>query len=91
MHTHTHTWCIAAAVDASEVVNNVHIAAPVFVLCCVCCRSNIVVKATRKGLPVTEVCPGDNYTLSVSFSGDQRGALLTVSGGTLKGSNVPGW
>jgi hypothetical protein len=55
-------------------------------------HSNIVVAARQQeGPPLKEVCPGESYALSVSFGGEERAALVTVSGGTLKEANVAGW
>jgi hypothetical protein len=54
-------------------------------------RRDITVVATHKGTAVKDVCPGGTYTLVGTFGGDKRGALMTVSGGTLKEANVAGW
>lgn len=58
-------------------------------LCC-CCR-DITVKASQHGQFLKEVCPGETYTLTVSFGEQERAALVTVSGGTLQEANVAGW
>jgi hypothetical protein len=52
---------------------------------------SISIVASRKGTFVKDVCPGATYKLSASFGGDERAALMTVSGGTLQEANVAGW
>jgi hypothetical protein len=54
-------------------------------------RRDITVRATLNGQAYKEVCPGETYSLAVSFGGQERAALVTVSGGTLKEANVAGW
>jgi len=62
-----------------------------FVTVCVPLHRNITVLVTKRGQPYKEVCPGENYTLSVTFGKEARAALVTVSGGTLRSANVGSW
>lgn len=54
-------------------------------------RRDITVIASRKGAVVKDVCPGATYTLVTAFGGQERAALVTVSGGTVREANVAGW